>query len=152
MKYLTKDYKEDQKQLRELRLNISSSYQLNKEQQRAFNIITNHVTSHTNHRLQMYLGGMAGTGKSQVIRAVTEFFDSIGQSGQIILLAPTGSAAALIGGSTYHSYLGIMDKRQNTSQTTMAKLSQKLVGVKYVFIDEISMISCSDLYKISAQL
>ncbi len=36
----------------------------------------------------------------------------------------------------------------------MSKIRQKVErkGVKYVFIDEVSMISCTDLYKISAQL
>ncbi len=101
----------------------------------------------------MYLGGMAGTGKSQVLKAVTKFFEDIGQSGQIVLLAPTGSAAAQIGGSTYHSYLGFNDKNtQQSSTSTIARLHQKLENVKYIFIDEVSMISCHDLYKISARL
>ena len=150
--YLFKNYKEEQKQLSDLRNTISASFKLNAEQQRAFNIITNHVTSHTSHRLQMYLGGMAGTGKSQVIKAVTQFFEDIGQSGQMVLLAPTGSAAALIGGSTYHSYLGLRDRDQRCSQASLAKLKQKTANVRYIFIDEVSMLSCMDLYKISAQL
>lgn len=100
----------------------------------------------------MYLGGMAGTGKSQVIKAVTKYFEDIGQSGKMVLLAPTGSAAALIGGSTYHSYLGFRENNKQCTQTCLAKLSQKVANVKYIFIDEVSMISCMDLYKISAQL
>ncbi len=151
MGYLLKNYSKDQKEVTELKTTITSSFSLNKEQERAFKIITNHATSNTSQRLQMYLGGMAGTGKTQVLRAVTKFFEDIGQSSQIVLLAPTGSAAALIGGSTYHSYLGIMENRQ-LSQTTMSKIRQKVEKVKYVFIDEVSMISCTDLYKISAQL
>lgn len=72
--------------------------------------------------------------------------------GQIVLLAPTGSAAANIGGSTYHSYLGINDHNKNLSQMTMSKLRQKLDKVRYIFIDEVSMLSCVDMYRISAQL
>ncbi len=34
----------------------------------------------------------------------------------------------------------------------MSKWRQKVEKVKYIFIDEVSMISCFDLYKISAQL
>ncbi len=149
--YLLKTYSKDQREIVQLKTSITTSFSLNKEQERAFKLITNHATSNTSQRLQMYLGGMAGTGKSQVLKAVTKFFEDIGQSGQIVLLAPTGSAAALIGGSTYHSYLGIMENRK-LSQTTMSKLRQKVEKVKYIFIDEVSMISCFDLYKISAQL
>ncbi len=108
--YLLKTYSKDQREIVQLKTSITTSFSLNKEQERAFKLITNHATSNTSQRLQMYLGGMAGTGKSQVLKAVTKFFEDIGQSGQIVLLAPTGSAAALIGGSTYHSYLGIMEK------------------------------------------
>ena len=149
--YLFKNYHEQEADLIELKQNISTSFDLNDEQQRAFNIITNHLSSNTTERLQMYLGGMAGTGKSQVIKAVTKFFNDIGQPGKMVLLAPTGSAAALIGGSTYHSYLGITTKG-SLNQTSRSKICQKLEKVKYIFIDEVSMLSCLELYKISAQL
>jgi hypothetical protein len=57
----------------------------------------------------MYLGGMGGTGKSQVIKAVVAFFEERNESHRFIILAPTGSAAALLNGSTYHSALGLND-------------------------------------------
>ena len=31
-------------------------------------------------------------------------------------------------------------------------MKEKLLGVKYIFLDEVSMLSCHDMYKISAQL
>ena len=34
----------------------------------------------------------------------------------------------------------------------MAEFKSQLVGIKYVFLDEVSMLSCADLYKISAHL
>ncbi len=120
-----KNYSKDQKKVTELKTTITSSFSLNKEQERAFKIITNHATSNTSQRLQMYLGGMAGTGKTQVLRAVTKFFEDIGQSSQIVLLAPTGSAAALNWWIYLPSYLGIMENRQ-LSQTTMSKIRQRL--------------------------
>jgi PIF1-like helicase len=55
----------------------------------------------------MYIGGMAGTGKSQVFKALLEFFSLKNESHRLIVVAPTGSAAALLGGSTYHSAFGI---------------------------------------------
>lgn len=152
MEYLQRTYSKDQREIVELKKTITSSFSLNKEQERAFKLITNHATSHTTERLQMYLGGMAGTGKSQVIKAVTKFFEDIGQLGQVVLLAPTGSAAANIGGSTYHSYLAINEHNRQLSQTSLARLRQKIEKVRYIFIDEVSMLSCFDMYRISAQL
>ena len=37
---------------------------LNKEQERAFQMVTNHSVSAHKDQLKMYLGGMCGTGKS----------------------------------------------------------------------------------------
>jgi len=67
-----------------------------------------------------------------------------------VVLGPTGPSAALINGSTYHSCLGI-----NPGQNTFKKINEikiKLEGVDYIFIDEVSMMSCQDMYKIPAQL
>jgi len=47
---------------------------LNSEQQRAFRIIANHSVMDRPDQLKMYLGGMGGTGKSQVIKALMHFF------------------------------------------------------------------------------
>ena len=49
-------------------------------------------------QLKMYLGGMGGTGKSQVLKALVEFFKDRNESHRIIIIAPTGSAAALLNG------------------------------------------------------
>ncbi len=57
----------------------------------------------------------------------------------------------MIGGSTYHSFLGVGDNRK-MSLTRLAKIREKIGNIKYVFIDEVSMISCFDMYRISAQL
>lgn len=62
----------------------------------------------------MYLGGMGGTGKSRVIQALMKFFEMRNESHRIIVVAPTGNAAALIGGHTYHSVLGIDDRGSYT--------------------------------------
>ncbi|VDB99260.1 unnamed protein product [Peniophora sp. CBMAI 1063] len=83
---------------------IVSDFHLNEEQERAFRIIANHSLVNTlADPLRMYIGGMAGTGKSQVIKAVIKFFEERGKSYAFLILAPTGSAASLVSGSTYHS-------------------------------------------------
>ena len=97
----------------------------------------------------MYLGGMGGTGRSQVIKALSYFFKGRKEAHRFIIVAPTGTAAALLGGSTYHSMFGI-NERMNTSK--IGHIKAKLSGVEYVFFDEVSMLSAQDLYRINAQL
>jgi Mg-chelatase subunit ChlI len=48
-------------------------FTLNIEQQRAFRIIANHAVTPQCEQLKMNLGGMGGTGKSQVIKALKHF-------------------------------------------------------------------------------
>ena len=55
--------------------------------------------------LAMHLGGMGGTGKSRVINALISFFKSVGKGHIFLIVAPTGTAASLVGGQTYHSVL-----------------------------------------------
>jgi len=50
--------------------------------------------------------GMGGTGKSQVVKALMDFYKFRNESHRFVVLAPTGTAAALLHGSTYHSFLG----------------------------------------------
>lgn len=134
-----------------------TEFSLNEEQERAFRIVANHATTVrtlTSPRLNMYLGGMGGTGKSQVIRSLKQFFNKRGEPHRMIVLAPTGTAAVLVGGFTYHSILCIYEftNSDRMSQDIANKINQNLKGVEYVFLDEVSMVSCHNLYKISAQL
>jgi hypothetical protein len=132
---------------------ICEKYSLNDEQERAFRIIANHVVLPNSDSLKMYIGGMGGTGKSQVLKAVSNFFVSRNEAHRFIIVAPTGTAAALLSGSTYHSVFGINDM-SNEAQTTKAlmQVRTRMLGVDYIFFDEVSMLSCHDMYKISAQL
>ena len=50
------------------------TFSLNMEQERAFQIIANHAVSKNPEQLRMYLEGMGGTGKTQVIKALSAFF------------------------------------------------------------------------------
>ena len=125
------------------------SFSLNSEQERAFRIIANHTISESPEQLRMYLGGMGRTGKSQVIKALSFFFETRREAHRFIIVAPTGSAAALLGGSTYHSMFGINDRM---STTKIGHIKAKMNGVDYVFFDEVSMLSARDLYRINAQL
>ena len=155
--YLRKNFKADKAEKQKIIDDIVKQFLLNTEQERAFRIVANHATMFQPNQLKMYLGGMGGTGKSQVIKALTSFFEKRNESHRIMILAPTGSAAALLNGSTYHSVLGITIANNKyefagNEHTTMAQVKARLDGVDYIFLDEVSMLACHDLYKISAQI
>ena len=100
-------------------------FTLNKEQEHAFHIITNHAVSKNPEQLRMNLGGMGGTGKSQVIKALSHFFTSRNEAHHFIV-APTGTAAALLGGSMYHFMFGINDK---SGTSRISHMKEKMEGV-----------------------
>jgi hypothetical protein len=82
-------------------------FMLNKEQERAFGIVSHHAIRNDNPQLRMYMGGMGGTGKTQVIKALRHFFELQNGNHCMMVVAPTGSAAALVSGYTFHSVLNI---------------------------------------------
>ena len=93
------------------------------------------------------IAGMAGTGKSQVFKAV------VNESHRYVILGPTGTSAALQNGSTYHSFLGINPNTSSKNEATnIAQLKARIEGVDSIFIDEVPMLSCHDLCKFSAKL
>src|SRR5882762_8017494 len=113
-------------------VNSIKKYLLNIEQERAFRIIANHAMMEQPDKLRMYLGGMGGTGKSQVIKALIYFFGERKENHQFLVIAPTGSAAALLNGSTYHSVLGINDG-EFVSANSLAQIRARLDGVDFIF-------------------
>jgi len=93
---------------------------LNEEQDRAFHIVENYACSPDSDQLKMYIAGMAGTGKTQVLKALVEFFELRKESHRLVVVAPTGSAAALLKGSTYHSMFGINSDGKTSSNIQLA--------------------------------
>ncbi|KAF8234922.1 hypothetical protein L208DRAFT_1259754 [Tricholoma matsutake] len=126
---------------------ISNQFQLNQEQDHAFCIVANHACSTDADQLKMNIARMAGTGKTQVLKALVEFFKQRNKSHCFIIVAPTGSATALLQGLTYHSVFGL-----NSNGKWISGVKERLEGVHYVFLDEVSMLSCRDMYLISARL
>ena len=83
----------------------------------------------------MCLAGMGGTGKTQVIKALICMFERRNESHRFIVVAPTGNAAASVGGTTYHSKFGIrIDEKKGNSDnvknqaTLIAEARMKLRG------------------------
>ncbi|KAJ5370019.1 uncharacterized protein N7496_006111 [Penicillium cataractarum] len=95
-------------------------------------------------QMLLYVGGEGGVGKSQIIKATTAAMDLLHRKNEIILMAPTGAAADVIGGSTYHTSLGISlnrYRRASVGQRVRRLWTQKTI----MFIDEVSMVDLSAL-------
>src|SRR5258705_2672554 len=153
--YLQKNFKAQSETAQNLIEDVIEKFELTSDQERAFRIIANHAVAPGSEQLIMYVCGMGGTGKSQVIKALMDLFKARNESHRFVVLAPTGTAAALLQGSTYYSFLGVPIEGQTALRnetTNNAQVKARLDGVEYIFLDEVSMVSCDDNYKISSQL
>ena len=65
----------------------------------------------------MCVPGCGGTGKSQLIRAITSYFQLTKREQMLRKLAPTSMAAAEIDGLTIHSFLGASRKTSRKKAT-----------------------------------
>lgn len=101
------------------------------------------------HQNLLYIGGEGGVGKSQVIKAIVAGMELVHREREVILMAPTGAAADIIGGNTYHTSLGISMNRSRA--TGMGARVRRLWSEKTIMIiDEVSMVSLSTLNTINA--
>ena len=132
---------------------IVQEFTLNREQARAFRIVALHSLEEKPKPLRMYLGGPGGTGKSRVINALKAFFDRRNQSRRFRLSSYTGVAAKNISGMTLHAALCLNQRKsKSSSDKTRRDLISMWEGVDYLFIDEVSMIGCRLMLKISEAL
>lgn len=93
---------------------VIKRFNLNVEQSRAFGIVADHASVPQRVPLRMYMGGMGGTGKSEVINSLALFFEQRNEAYRFMIVGPTGSVAAQLNGSTYHSVFRI--SRDNKSK------------------------------------
>ena len=135
-----------------LMMRVVHDFSLNPAQRRAFALIASRLVSANPTPLRMYIGGMGGTGKSRVVNALTAFFAHRGEPFRFRVMAPTGSAAAQIGGSTYHSLFGFNKGASSLSRTRLAALKEMHTGTDLFLLDEISMMSVGDFYNLSERM
>lgn len=101
----------------------------------------------------MCVPGCGGTGKSQLIRALTAYFDRTNRVQKLRKLAPTSIAAAEIDGMTIHSFLG--ESRNKKARSTVdglpgqATLEKSWRHIEYLIIDEMSMVGLNLLARLS---
>lgn len=102
-------------------------------------------------QLVMGLFGQAGTGKSEIINAVREFVQRWGLPESLCVSATTGVAACLVHGTTCHRAVGLSAFAKKT-KTIHKTLAQDWSTVAVMIIDEVSMISSSQLYLLDQYL
>jgi hypothetical protein len=70
-----------------------------------------------------------------------DFFKSRNESHRFVILVPTGTTAALLFGSIYHSFLGVPIYGQTALRnetTNNAQVKTRLDGVECIFLDGLS--------------
>lgn len=138
---------------------------LNTTQNAIVSLIADHYTNALDsgdalqEPLRIIIMGTAGTGKSYLIKAVRQSLQylarehAVNQS-PVVVLAPTGVAAFNIDGRTIHSalLLPLGSKAVDLSHEKIKTLQAKLDGVRYVIVDEKSMVGRRTLALIDIRL
>ena len=119
----------------------------NPEQERAVRMVGEHFIAGTENQLLLYIAGVGGAGKSYVIHAIVQLFERCGYSDELLLSAPTGCAAVLIHGYTIHA-LTFLPQSDYKIKNQAEVLEQLWRSVRYLVIDEISMVSARLLSQI----
>lgn len=120
----------------------------NDEQRRALTIMAK-IMIEGGPQLLMYVSGVGGTGKSHLIKALVTLFQKLGRRDELLLGAPTGIAAVLIGGYTMHALSMTNPHRKSKDVQELISLWR---GVRFLVIDEISMVGSLFLSQFSARL
>ncbi|THH14508.1 hypothetical protein EW146_g5828 [Bondarzewia mesenterica] len=128
--------------------------ELNKDQKRAYDIISWHLRENLAGKdpppLRMVIHGEGGTGKSKVIQTVTELFGELGAQHMLAKAAYTGVAASLINGKTTHVLCAISPRTTaKISDAARKQLQAEWTHREYLILDEYSMLGKSFLAKLS---
>ncbi|XP_011858135.1 PREDICTED: ATP-dependent DNA helicase PIF1-like [Vollenhovia emeryi] len=124
-----------------------------------------HCFATDNLPIKLYISGSAGVGKSTLINAIynllLNYFEDIpgekNNAVKILICAPSGKAAFLIGGVTLHTafalpinqYAGQMPELSADVANT---IREKLFELKLLIIDEISMVGSTMFTRIDTRL
>ena len=104
------------------------------KQQQVYTIVQQHQSANSPPPLRMIVSGTAGTGKSYLIHCLRLLLQR-----QLLVAAPTGVAAFNIDGQTLHS-LPTRAEFKDLEGERLTKLQQAFSEVKYLIIDEMSMV------------
>ena len=113
------------------------------------------VPNEPTQQLLAYIGGEGGTGKSVVIRAIQSLFKLCNVDHWLRSASYTGTAANNINGTTLSSLLKDNQKSKEDQLTVsfekMEGLRISLGSIKFMIIDEMSMLSTQWMAKLSAR-
>lgn len=99
----------------------------------------------------IFLSGGAGTGKTTVLKAMIDALETDGK--QVLVCAPTGMAASLIGGTTIHSLFGFpTGSCLKKNGSPIARTNKVTRSADVIVIDETSMIRCDQMDAIIASI
>ena len=134
--------------LEEVVASVSRQFTLNEEQHLALRVLSN-AFDDTTPRIMCHVPGPAGTGKTEIVKALLEVAKSMQKN--VATTSPTGVSAELIGGSTVHQLFKIWKKGEKTAdeRSRMVRLFDR---VSLFVCDEVSMVGGSLLSKIDANL
>ncbi|XP_074603973.1 uncharacterized protein LOC141857379 [Brevipalpus obovatus] len=129
------------------------------EQQKILDILDGQLRSLTVRVPRVYkrvvVQGKAGLGKSTIIREIVNRVVSVLGTDSIRVCAPTGAAAVNIEGHTIHSLLRIplnIKKMQSLNGEAARKFQNEMRQLKFVIIDEMSMIGARLLNVVERRL
>ncbi len=92
----------------------------------------------------VFLTGVAGTGKSLVLKKALEYIKETYEDNEYVAVAPTGSTAVVLEGQTVHSFAGIGIPKVYTDFRKMKsnkRIKKRWENLKVLVLDEVSMIS-----------
>ena len=107
------------------------------KQLQVYTTVQQHHTTNSPPPLRMIVSGTAGTGKSYLIHCLRLLLQH-----QVVVAAPTGVAAFNIDGYTLHSLLSVPTRGEfkDLEGERLTKLQHAFSEVKYLIIDEMSMV------------
>lgn len=88
------------------------------------------------NRESIFVSGIAGSGKSSIVNPFVNYLRQDFPEVSVAVVAPTGAAAANIGGMTFHRWAGVFVKGDKALFTR----KEALADVDVLVIDEISML------------
>lgn len=141
---------------------------LNQEQRNILYSIMDHIETELNP-LHLFLEGPGGNGKSHLAEATAQwterFWNRLERNtaelkSRILKIAPTGTAASHINGTTIHSAFGLRRTQQDDNNNSMLIQRKRiyhrsydyLTEIKLIIIDEISSVHPKDLKEVDIRL
>jgi ATP-dependent exoDNAse (exonuclease V) alpha subunit len=103
-----------------------------------------HLRSGDGH---LFITGRAGTGKSTLLRALSELVAE-----PMVVVAPTGLAAVNVGGQTIHSFFGLPPRLLGPDDIRRSRNGSIMRRLKLLVIDEVSMVRSDLMWAIDQSL